>query len=311
MAMTETMGTFENIREKGRERLMVLSQPRKPKREWWTNPGPYAMWGTQDMLRPIPRSALSVDASGRLTELSTPKRNFQKGRDINRPLFYYSCGRASVILDVSTDAMSRETTQQLLDLAKPKALHQSYEDNGKQYLYSCGRSSPIWDVKKQAMLGPDRSLTTSLATPKSTHKDFLASRQIETIIPPAAITTNPSERIQELALPKKRPQGPFRSPEWNIGAAAKNSAATSRCLELARPKGVTEGYLPAREVEWQVPRAAKRASTTNRIHELSKPIIRASMDHVQFDPDAFIVKETALKGIVPRRVEELAVPIQR
>lgn len=96
-----------------------------------------------------------------------------------------------------------------------------------------------------------------------------------------------------------------------IGLGAKNGAASSRCLELARPKGVTEGYLPAREVEWQVPRAAKRASATIRMDELSKPIIRASMDHVQFDPDAFNVKVSALKGTVPRRIEELAIPIQR
>lgn len=51
---------------------------------------PYAKWGTQDMLRPIPRSALSVDASGRVAELSTPKKNFQTGRDINRYLISQS-----------------------------------------------------------------------------------------------------------------------------------------------------------------------------------------------------------------------------
>lgn len=91
----------------------------------------------------------------------------------------------------------------------------------------------------------------------------------------------------------------------------KNASASNRCTELARPKGLADGYQLPREVEWPVPRAAKRAVTTSRIEELAKPIIRASMDHVQFNPDAFLVKPFALKGSFPSRVDRLAKPIDR
>ena len=45
--------------------------------------------------------------------------------------------------------------------------------------------------------------------------------------------------------------------------------------------------------------------------DLSKPIVRDTMDHVQFDPDAFNVSEAAKKAKASARIEELAQPIQR
>ena len=93
--------------------------------------------------------------------------------------------------------------------------------------------------------------------------------------------------------------------------AALNATSSSRCADLARPKASAEGYqLPRNEI-WSVSRAAKRTSASGRVDELSRPIVRATMDHVQFNPDAFLVKESALKGVIPRRVEELSQPIQR
>ena len=61
----------------------------------------------------------------------------------------------------------------------------------------------------------------------------------------------------------------------------------------------------------QVNKAALKANASSRLDELSRPIIRATMDHVQFDPDAFLVKQTALKGRCSKRTEELAQPITR
>lgn len=90
-----------------------------------------------------------------------------------------------------------------------------------------------------------------------------------------------------------------------------NATASTRCMELAKPKNMAEGYQSHREVEWAVTRAAKRAVPTVRINEISEPIVRASMDHVQFNPDAFLVKQSALKGIIPPRIQELSQPIQR
>jgi len=60
-----------------------------------------------------------------------------------------------------------------------------------------------------------------------------------------------------------------------------------------------------------VSRSALRASTTERLKELAAPIVRDTMDNVQFDPLAFKVKESALKGRVPARINDLAIPVIR
>nr|XP_006823181.1 PREDICTED: testicular haploid expressed gene protein-like [Saccoglossus kowalevskii] len=98
---------------------------------------------------------------------------------------------------------------------------------------------------------------------------------------------------------------------WPVSKSARHAAATSRQMELAKFKGVVDGYLPARTIQWPVTKGAKRAVPTPRMEELSRPIIRATMDHVQFNPDAFTVSEAAKKARCPPRVEELSQPIQR
>ena len=45
--------------------------------------------------------------------------------------------------------------------------------------------------------------------------------------------------------------------------------------------------------------------------ELAQPIIRETMDHVQFNPEAFTVSEAAKKAKASPRIEELAQPIRR
>ena len=101
------------------------------------------------------------------------------------------------------------------------------------------------------------------------------------------------------------------NPRMQVSDQAKSSVASARCMELARAKPLADGFQHAKEVEWPVSKAAKRAQASGRLLELARPISRASMDHLQFNPNAFTVKETALKGVVPRRIEELAQPINR
>ena len=48
-----------------------------------------------------------------------------------------------------------------------------------------------------------------------------------------------------------------------------------------------------------------------RMEELSQPIVRDTMDHVQFNPDAFNVSTAAKQAKASARIEELAQPIQR
>ena len=92
---------------------------------------------------------------------------------------------------------------------------------------------------------------------------------------------------------------------------ARNAKASNRVQELSQPKKLNDKYQPVRNVEWRVSRSALRAYATERLQQLSMPMVRDTMDHVQFDPMAFQVKETALKGRVSDRISELARPIIR
>ena len=47
------------------------------------------------------------------------------------------------------------------------------------------------------------------------------------------------------------------------------------------------------------------------MEELAKPIIRDTMDHVQFNPNVFNVSEAAKKAKASARIEELAEPVRR
>ncbi len=47
------------------------------------------------------------------------------------------------------------------------------------------------------------------------------------------------------------------------------------------------------------------------MEELAKPIVRDTMDHVQFNPDAFNVSVAAKKAKASARIDELAQPSTR
>lgn len=298
-------------RENRRERLITLARPKELKSIWITSHGPRVMWGTQNMLWPVTEAAKGAEATGRVMNLASPKKDFQSGMKVNRPEYVYSCGRSSVLWDVSPFAMRGNASSRVVDLAGPKQPPKEYRDDRHQHVFSCGRSSPIWGVR-----GYDGYEATprlgQLSSPKTPHNDFVPNRMVQTQIPTNALHARASGRIESLATPKNRPDGPFREPQWPVALSAKKASANQRCVELAKAKGVADGYIPNREdAIWSVSRGAKRAVASGRVNELAVPIIRATMDHVQFDPDAFLVPQTALKGICSKRTEELAQPLQK
>ncbi|XP_064631746.1 sperm microtubule associated protein 2-like [Lineus longissimus] len=298
-------------RENRRERLITLARPKELKTIWITSQGPRVMWGTQDMLWPVTGAARSAEASGRVVELASPKKVFQTGVRVSRPEYVYSCGRSSVLYDVSPLAMRGSASERVAALASPKQPPKEYRDDRPQHVFSCGRSSPIWGVKEYSGYEPTPRLE-QLSTSKPPHSDFVPNRMVQTQIPIHALNGKSTSRLEALATPKNRPEGPFREPQWPVALSAKKASANQRCVELAKAKGVADGYVPNREEAlWHVSRGAKRATASGRVNELAVPIIRATMDHVQFDPDAFLVSQTALKGICSKRVEELAQPNQR
>ena len=85
-----------------------------------------------------------------------------------------------------------------------------------QYSYSCGRESPLWDVKREALSCGDRPITQQLARHKEPHPHFTPEKPVQTQIPPSALKSSASERLLYLSTPKERPEGPFRSPAWEV-----------------------------------------------------------------------------------------------
>jgi len=106
-----------------------------------------------------------------------------------------------------------------------------------------------------------------------------------------------------------------------VSRNARKATASPRTLELARSKPLYEGYhfnfdygagsekLP--KLIRVVTRNAKNALASSRTKELAVPIIRQTMDSVQFNPQAFIISRTALNAYCPPRISELAQPIVR
>ena len=137
-----------------------------------------------------------------------------------RKQFLYSYGRSSKTspqCSVSHYSFCTATIDRVRPLPNVQCLITVYFLNyRKQFLYSCGRASSIWLVDESAKKCPDRERTAYLAVPKSTHQNFQLLRDVETIIPPAALKTKPSERLESLASPKQRPEGPFREPTWSV-----------------------------------------------------------------------------------------------
>lgn len=99
------------------------------------------------------------------------------------------------------------------------------------------------------------------------------------------------------------------------------TTAKPRTVELARHKPLYDGYqynfdhgngaerFP--QLVRVVTRNAKNANASSRTRELATPIIRQSMDLVQFDPEAFIIKKNTLNAYCTPRIAELATPITR
>jgi len=307
----EKKSNYKRNDESSRIRIAQLARPKISKAVWETIEPPI-VWGNQEPMKPLSKAAVLAQPSQRIGELSTPKRNFQLDHPskCSRHYYLHSCGRSSVIWDVNTNINTR-ISRRLEELSEPKKLHQAYSEDRTSYVLSCGRSSPIMMVSEGAKKAPQRTRTSDLSKPKEFHRDYQIPREVEWPVSQAAKKAQTSARIESLATPKDRKEGPVRSPEWVVSKGARYAKAGSRVLELAQPKKLTESYRPNRDVEWRVPRSALHATATSRMNELATPIIRATMDHVQFDPLAFQVKVSALKGKVPDRVFDLSQPVSR
>ncbi|XP_033633188.1 testicular haploid expressed gene protein-like [Asterias rubens] len=312
-AVRPTEGTSGNQYTdlQGRERCIYLATPKSSKAVWLTSLGPKLVWGNQETILPISKAAMQSEASPRIGQLSVPKKNFRSVNDGVKRIHVYSCGRNSVIWEVSPLAMKGNASHRVSELSRFKIPPAAFKEDRINGALSCGRESPIWEVSEAAKRAKSRLRLESLAKEKMPHRDYQPPREIESVVSDTAKKAIASARLESLSRAKSRPEGPFRDSKWPVSDLARNASATPRQLELAKPKGLVDGYQHERPVQRDISRASRRTIATTRTVDLARPIMRATMDHVQFNPDAFIVSDGAKRARCPPRIEELAQPMTR
>uniref|UniRef100_A0A8C6EXY6 Sperm microtubule associated protein 2 like n=1 Tax=Marmota marmota marmota TaxID=9994 RepID=A0A8C6EXY6_MARMA len=281
-----------------RRRIQDLSEPKKQ----WGTPDRKLFWGNQDPICPIRETALKTQPSKRLKDLAHPKP-VSKHYVPNRPQYYYSCGRESVIWKIPPSALFTQPSKRTQKLAQPNRFkRQSTNDNVVRSSFQIPDPSP-------------RILRLSIA--KGIDPNYVPPKEVETKISVSTLGAIATPRTIDLAHPKikldglcyerQRSEMPIRP----VSPAAMFAIPSSRTLDLAKFKPVHQDYLPARDAQWPVSHAATHSQISARIQELANPSSRAPMHILFYDPNAFKVKPAALKAQCSSRIQELAEPVVR
>jgi len=315
--VTETQGY-------SRARIEQLAQPKKSKQEWLTNfEETQLRWGDKDTMCRLSRATLEAKCGQRTGFLAKSKRDW-KDHTNEVHLYTYSCGRESPLQKLGKVKRQASASSRIKLLAQPKQLPSI---SGKLWTYSCGRESPIWHVTPPSKERPS-SGDRRLAKPKQNHKGFVRNRELRhdgrmsgSFIKKLVARGDDvcTERLEVLAQSKqnRRSEENFidlMQPEKCIRPvmrASLEATATNRVVELAQPNDSRyDHYIPDR-FEWPVSQSALRATCSDNTEKLATPVIRPSMEHTQYDANAFFVKAAAKKASCSQRLESLSRPLQR
>lgn len=176
---------------------------------------------------------------------------------------------------VSQSAKNAAISARIAELAQHRAVHPEFKpERSPLYVPSFGGKSP------PAEPGPR---IQSLAQPKP-HKiwnkvdeNFIEEGEFSAAIwpvEPKLYTSSCPPRVESLALPKELPKEykGERPVQWPISDNAKNSAASLRLQQLARPRS---GRLSKDDYDpYKVTPSARTARPTPRIVQLSTPLPR-------------------------------------
>ncbi|XP_015845957.1 sperm microtubule associated protein 2-like isoform X4 [Peromyscus maniculatus bairdii] len=154
----------------------------------------------------------------------------------DRRLFW---GNQDPIRPISETALKAQLSKRLEDLAQPKLVSRHYVPNRAQYYYSCGRQSVIWEI------------------------------------PPPALFTRPSKRIQRLAIPNRfKTQCLLDSEDLPPPGTFRFSAPSARILQLSVAKGPDPNYVPPKSIETKISFSTLSAVASPRIVDLAHPRIK-------------------------------------
>ena len=315
-----------------RARIEQLAKPKVSKLEYLTGFNERQLvWGDKDSMWVLSPAALKARCGDRTKRLAKPKLDF-KDHTNEVHLYTFSCGRASPLQKLFNQNQNKtyKNSDRINQLARPKTLPSIA---GKLWTFSCGRESPIWsaipkdkDGHKVSCNRPSSS-DMRMALPKMPHKDFAPNMELrqdgrlsEKFLMKLKAKGDGvcTERLMQLSEPKRSRRKEMdyidsRHPEKEIRPVHPTTRAyeaTDNIQNLAKPKMCTSRYVPDR-FKWPVSRAALKFKANENTNRLATPVIRPSMEHTQYDADAFRVKTSALKAVCGPRLEELATPVHR
>ncbi|GAB1289759.1 Testicular haploid expressed gene protein-like [Apodemus speciosus] len=218
--------------------------------------------------------------------------------------YYYSCGRESVIWEISPPALFTRPSKRIQKLAKPNRFKTQCLLNREKIPGTVRFSDPS-----------PRILRLSIA--KGTDPNYIPPKNIETKISFSTLSAVATPRIVDLAHPRIKIEGLCYERERSelpirpVAPAALLANPSERTIFLAKSKRVHEDYQPVRDARWPVSYAATHSQVSDRIQELANPHTRGPSHVVYYDPDVFKVKPSALRAHCSSRIKELAEPIVR
>ncbi|XP_052055414.1 testicular haploid expressed gene protein-like [Apodemus sylvaticus] len=282
-----------------RKRVQDLARPKKQ----WGTPDRRLFWGNQDPIRPVSEAALKATLTKRIEDLAQP-RLVSRHYVPNRAQYYYSCGRESVIWEISPPALFTRPSKRIQKLAKPNRFKTQCLLTREKIPGTVRFSDPS-----------PRILRLSIA--KGTDPNYIPPKNIETKISFSTLSAVATPRIVDLAHPRIKIEGLCYERERSelpirpVAPAALVANPSERTIFLAKSKRVHEDYQPVRDARWPVSYAATHSQVSDRIQELANPHTRGPSHVVYYDPDVFKVKPSALKAHCSSRIKELAEPIVR
>uniref|UniRef100_G1LPJ1 Sperm microtubule associated protein 2 like n=1 Tax=Ailuropoda melanoleuca TaxID=9646 RepID=G1LPJ1_AILME len=224
----------------------------------------------------------------------------------DRKLFW---GNQDPICPIARIALKAQLTKRLEDLAHPKEVSQRYVPNRPQYYYNCGRESVIWEIPSPALFSQPSKRIQKLALPNRFKKECLINRDSLQI-------SYPSARIVQLSTAKATSPNyvPPKRIETEISVPALNAVATPRTVDLAHPRIKIEGLcfererseLPIRPIS----RAALLYKPSPRIIALAKPR-PLHQDYLPVRDAHWPVSYAAIHCKISPRIQELANPNTR
>lgn len=223
-------------------------------------------------------------------------------------------GNQDPIRPVSEAALKAHLTKRLEDLAQPKLVSRHYVPNRAQYYYSCGRESVIWKIPPPALFTRPSKRIQKLAKPNRFKTQFLPDSDK---LPPETFRfSSPSPRILQLSIAKGTDPNyvPPKSIETKISFSTLSAVASPRIVDLAHPRIKIEGLCYER-VKSELPirpvaPAALLAKPTDRTISLAKSK-RVHEDYLPARDARWPVSYAAAHSQVSSRIQQLANPPAR